>query len=48
MTATEFGSTSPTTQYPSTLGFISNHWYGHWGQVNHDIGTCLASVHAMP
>ncbi|MEA0763553.1 hypothetical protein VDQ50_21630, partial [Xanthomonas campestris pv. campestris] len=24
----------PTTQYPSTPGFISNHWYGRWGQVN--------------
>ncbi|WP_274375805.1 DUF4189 domain-containing protein [Xanthomonas campestris] len=23
-----------TTQYPSTPGFISNHWYGRWGQVN--------------
>ncbi|MEA0762089.1 hypothetical protein VDP62_12495, partial [Xanthomonas campestris pv. campestris] len=23
----------PTTQYPSTPGFISNHWYGRWGQV---------------
>ncbi|MCC5097545.1 hypothetical protein ABQF61_13080, partial [Xanthomonas campestris] len=22
-----------TTQYPSTPGFISNHWYGRWGQV---------------
>ncbi|MCE4373698.1 transposase, partial [Xanthomonas hortorum pv. hederae] len=24
----------PTTQYPSTPGFISNHWYGRWGQVS--------------
>ncbi|WP_221208338.1 hypothetical protein, partial [Xanthomonas arboricola] len=25
----------PTTQYPSTPGFISNHWYGRWGQVTY-------------
>jgi hypothetical protein len=24
---------SRKTQYPSTPGFISNHWYGNWGQV---------------
>ncbi|MCM8564989.1 hypothetical protein, partial [Thauera linaloolentis] len=29
----------PTTQYPSTPGFVSNHWYGQWGQV-----TCAAAL----
>lgn len=23
-----------TTQQPSTLDFISSHWYGQWGQIN--------------
>ncbi|WP_216581715.1 hypothetical protein, partial [Xanthomonas campestris] len=32
----------PTTQYPSTPGFISNHWYGRWGQVT---GPTLDYVH---
>ncbi|MEP9436650.1 hypothetical protein QYF91_03535, partial [Xanthomonas euvesicatoria] len=34
----------PTTQYPSTPGFISNHWYGRWGQVNLTPGTDLATI----
>ncbi|MEB1262536.1 hypothetical protein VDQ16_21610, partial [Xanthomonas campestris pv. campestris] len=47
----------PTTQYPSTPGFISNHWYGRWGQVKstrptpatthpHYLAICAAS-HAI-
>ncbi|MEB2248952.1 hypothetical protein VDS44_13535, partial [Xanthomonas campestris pv. campestris] len=36
----------PTTQYPSTPGFISNHWYGRWGQVTL-MANRLASIVAV-
>ncbi|MEA0733594.1 hypothetical protein QYY80_16860, partial [Xanthomonas campestris pv. campestris] len=36
----------PTTQYPSTPGFISNHWYGRWGQVTTAIA--IAWQFALP
>ncbi|MCD0253646.1 hypothetical protein JWH16_07300, partial [Xanthomonas campestris pv. campestris] len=34
-----------TTQYPSTPGFISNHWYGRWGQVSHSLHSLGHAVH---